>query len=232
MNTMKKLYLFNLLLLLTYCGYSQTVKRSNDLTPQITEKFSVLKSNKKIREGDYTASYNKGGILAQGSYENGNRTGEWEFYNNKGEHIQTYNYDTNTMTFRDTSGKKGMKYYFSQNILKGDTVTNPIPVGGYYFVIVPMMFYHPELSDMIRKTNPGIEKVTCTHIFTISPEGLLAKHQVMVTVDGKNQVYNVSDINLEDEYKKFVPGTINGKPVESKITEVTFLTFQQTSYYR
>ncbi|WP_448700531.1 hypothetical protein ACFGVR_01100 [Mucilaginibacter sp. AW1-3] len=229
---MKKSLLFYVLLLGILSGYSQTVKRSNDLTPQITEKFSVLKSNKKIREGDYTASYNKGGLLAQGSYENGYRTGEWEFYNNKGDHIQTYNYDTNTMTFRDTSGKKGMKYFFSQNILKGDTVSNPIPVGGYYFVIVPLVFYHPELSDMIRKTYPNIEKVECSHILTISPEGLLAKHQVMITVDGKNQLYNLSDPGLEDEYKKFVPGMINGKPVESKITTTTFLTFQQTSYYR
>jgi len=229
---MKKLYLINLLLLLTYCGYGQTVKRSNDLTPQITEKFYVQKANKKIREAGYVATYNKSTILAQGNYENGNRTGEWEFYNSKGGHIQTYNYDTNTMTFRDTSGKKGMKYYFSQNILKGDSVTNPIPIGGYYFVIQPMMFYHLELSSMIRKAYPGIEKVECTHIFTISPEGLLAKHQVMIAVEGKNQIYNLSDINLEDEYKKFVPGMINGKPVESKITEVTYLSFQQTSYYR
>lgn len=229
---MKKIYLLSLFFIITYSGYSQTVKRSNDLTPQITEKFFVQKANKKIREGEYTAMYNKNILLAQGNYENGNRTGEWEFYSSKGNHIQTYNYDTNTMTFRDTSGKKGMKYYFSQNIVKGDTVTNPIPIGGYYFVIVPMMFYHPELSDMIRKAYPGIEKVDCTHIFTISPEGLLAKHQVMVTVDGKSQIYNLSDINLEDEYKRFVPGTINGKPVESKITQTASITFQQTSYYR
>lgn len=229
---MKKLYFFNFLLLLTYAGYGQTVKRGNDLTPQITEKFSVQKANKKIREGEYTAMYNKSTVLAQGNYENGNRTGEWEFYSSKGNHIQTYNYDTNTMTFRDTSGKKGMKYYFSQNILKADSVSNPIPIGGYYFVIVPMMFYHPELSAMIRKTYPGIEKVECTHIFTVSPEGLLAKHQVMITVEGKNQIYNLSDMNLEDEYKKFVPGTINGKPVESKITQTASITFQQNSYYR
>lgn len=229
---MKKFYLFNLLLLLAYAGYGQTVKRSNDLTPQITEKFFVQKANKKIREGEYTAMYNKNILLAQGNYENGNRTGEWEFYSSKGNHIQTYNYDTNTMTFRDTSGKKGMKYYFSQNIVKGDSVSNPIPIGGYYFVIVPMMFYHPELSDMIRKAYPGIEKVDCTHIFTIGPEGLLAKHQVMITVEGKNQLYSLSDINLEDEYKKFVPGTINGKPVESKITQTATISFQQNSYYR
>jgi len=229
---MKILYLFSLLLLFNTVGYSQTVKRSNDLTPQISEKFYVQKANKKIREGGYMAYYNKNILLAHGNYENGYRTGEWEFYSSKGNHIQTYNYDTNTMTFRDTSGKKGMKYYFSQNVLKGDTVTNPIPIGGYYFVIVPMMFYHPELSAMIRKTYPGIEKVDCTHIFTISPEGLLAKHQVMISVEGKNQVYNLSDINMEDEYKKFVPGTINGKPVESKITQTSTISFQQTSYYR
>lgn len=229
---MKHLCTFILLLFLMHPAISQTVKRSNDLTPQVTEKFSVLKANKKIREGEYTASYNKGGILAQGIYENGYRTGEWEFYDNKGNHIQTYNYDTNTMTFRDTSGKKGMKYYFSQNIVKGDTVSNPIPIGGYYFVVVPLVFYHPELSDMIRKTYPDLQKAECTHILTITPDGLLSKHQVMVTVAGKSQVYNLSDANLEDEYKKFVPGMINGKPVESKITTVTFLTFQRTSVYR
>lgn len=229
---MKKLLLFSLLLCSILSGYSQTVKRSNDLTPQVTEKFYVQKANKKIREGEYTASYNKGGLLAQGSYENGYRTGEWEFYNNKGDHIQTYNYDTNTMTFRDTTGKKGMKYYFSQDIVKGDTVRNPIPIGGYYFVIVPLVFYHPELSDMIRKTYPNIEKVECTHILTISPEGLLAKHQVMITVNGKNQFYNLSDLNLEDEYKKFVPGMINGKPVESKITTTTLLSFFGNMVYR
>ncbi|OCX51887.1 hypothetical protein BEL04_17950 [Mucilaginibacter sp. PPCGB 2223] len=228
---MKKL-LLPFFMLAGCAAFSQTVKRTNDLTPQISEKFFVQKTNKKIREGEYTAYYNKNILLASGSYDNGYRTGEWEFYNNKGEHIQTYNYDTNAMTFRDTSGKKGMKYYFSQDVHKGDTVTNPIPIGGYYFVIVPMMFYHPELSAMIRRTYPGVEKVQVTHIFTISPEGLLAKHQAMVTVDGKNQLYNLSDLNLDDEYKKFVPGTINGKPVESKITQETQLAFTSNVYYR
>jgi len=229
---MKQLLLSGYLLLAACSAFSQTVKRSNDLTPQIVEHFSVQKANKKIREGEYTASYNKGGLLAHGNYENGYRTGEWEFYNSKGIHIQTYNYDTNTMTFRDTSGKKGMKYYFSQDIKKGDTVSNPIPIGGYYFVIVPMMFYHPELSTMIRRSYPGVEKAKCTHIFTVSPLGLLVQHQVLVDVDGKKQIYNLNDLNLEDEYKKFVPGMINGKPVESKITEETLLTFSSTSYYR
>jgi len=229
---MKKLYIFNLLLLITYAGYGQTVKRSNDLTPQIEEHFSVQKANKKIRQGEYTASYNHGGLIAHGNYENGYRTGEWEFYNNKGKHIQTYNYDTNTLTFRDTTGKKGMKYYFSRDIHQGDTVSNPIPIGGYYFVIVPMVFYHPELSRMIHNNYPAVEKVECTHIFTISPEGLLAKHQVMITVDGKNQLYNLTDPNLDDEYKKFVPGMINGKPVESKLTTLSVMTFQQNTFYR
>ncbi len=229
---MKKFHLLTLFFLIACYSYSQTVKRSNDLTPQITEKFFVQKTNKKIREGGYIAAYNKGGVLAQGSYENGYRTGEWEFFDNKGNHVQSYNYDTNSFTFLDTTVKKNMKYYFSQDIVKGDTVNNPIPIGGYHFVIVPLVFYHPELSDMIRKTYPAIEKVECTHILTITPDGLLSKHQVIVNVDGKSQVYNLSDMNIEDEYKKFTPGTINHKPVESKLTTTTFLTFERTTVYR
>jgi len=225
LTVMKNTLLVLLSVFAFYSGYSQTTKQTNALTPQVIEKFSVLKSNKKIREGNYTAAYNKGGLLAEGSYENGNRTGEWDFYDNKANHIQTYNYDTNTFTFLDTTGQKKIKYAFVKDIKRGDTVSNPIPIGGYYFVIVPMVFYHPELSAMIHKAYPGVQTVTCSHIFTITADGLISKHEVLFTIDGKNQFYTLHDINLDDEYKKFVPGMINHQAVESKIIATATLTF-------
>jgi antitoxin component YwqK of YwqJK toxin-antitoxin module len=220
---MKRILLSAIALLMCTITYAQeTVKRSNDITEQLTEKFSVLKSDKKIRQGEYTATY-KGVEVAKGAYQNNKRTGTWNFFNATGKLIQVFNYDENKLILVDKPDTS-LKYHYADNVTKADTVSPPVKIGGFYYSLMPMLF-HFELGRIIHNNNPGISKATCTHIITINTKGDVIKHQVMVTVNGANQLYVVDDSKFDADMLKFTPAMVNHQPIEAKLTTTTVMTF-------
>lgn len=118
---MKRIILLSLLII-PLLNYGQSVKQiKNQLDNNSIEKYHVLETNDSIKHGTYTLSIN-GEILekgnytnnyksgewiyfhqnktksAEGSFENGKRIKLWKFYNNKNELIQTYDFDSNTLS--------------------------------------------------------------------------------------------------------------------------------------
>jgi len=84
--------LLTLLHINTLCFAQETkrVKTGNDI---FLEEFTVLKSDKKIRHGEYK-EFQFGKIRQEGLYNHGKKIGIWKFYHN-GLLIQSYNYDKN-----------------------------------------------------------------------------------------------------------------------------------------
>lgn len=62
------------------------------------ETYSVLESDSSIKHGPYTG-YFENRPLARGSYQNGQRTGEWTFYGFDGKPAQVYDYDKRTLLY-------------------------------------------------------------------------------------------------------------------------------------
>lgn len=103
------LQLKSLLLGTSFClifnlGYTQEVKNvSNKLKNDyftINEKFSVLKDKPEIKQGPYSASISS--YSEKGQYNQGNKTGVWEYYDGK-KLIQKYDFATQTFLQEDAA---------------------------------------------------------------------------------------------------------------------------------
>lgn len=212
-----KTILLNFLLLISCTAFAQekTVQMVNKLGSETVEKFNVLKSDRSVRHGEYNAFY-RTVMVAHGFYQHGKRVGFWDFYNEKAKLIQAYNYDYNKVTYVDTTGRKGIRYFFSDSLKVTDTVTNPVKIGTFWYSLIPIL-YQDVLTPMVKKDYPDAKLVRCTHVITVSETGQLIKHEVMASADGLNKLYVLDDSKFDDDLKQFVPGMINNKPAVTKI---------------
>lgn len=227
-HIMKPKLLLSILLLISGFAYAQdTVNRANQLTKQITEQYAVLKSNKKVKHGEYTA-FTQNGVLARGRYANGKRVGEWIFGSSKGKLIQNYNYDTKKMVVVDGADAKGSVYTFIDSVKKSDTITDPIKIGGNYYSLMPLMF-DTDLFTSIHFDFPDEEKLNYIHVFTVSPSGEITRHEVFVKTPNKEKTYTLKDKYFDNDLKEFVPATINGKPVECKVAVKTMMSVRTST---
>ncbi|WP_448700530.1 hypothetical protein ACFGVR_01095 [Mucilaginibacter sp. AW1-3] len=199
-----------------------TVSRSNQLNPQIYESFYVLKSNKKVRHGLYIAVYKKSTVLAKGEYNNGKRAGQWQFFDGTGKPAQVYNYDEGRFTMIDEAGKKGTKCTFAQEPAPTDSVSKPIAIGGFIYAVTPLIAIRPDIDDKVRPYNMEEGKMqTVYHLLDINEEGFVTKHTAYTEIDGKKRTCDVDDRDYTDGSQKFVPATINHKPVACQVTYQT-----------
>jgi hypothetical protein len=221
---MKKLtLLFAICSFTGFLGHAQeTVSRTSFIGTSITEKFEVLKSDKKVRQGIYTASF-KQNTIAKGAYQNGARTGSWDFFNAKGKLVQTYNYNQNKFTLLDTADLSDLKY-FLENVKPADAVTAPIKIGGSCYGIFAIV-YRDELSQMVRADNPGVEKVQYTHVITLNTQGNIVSHQVTAVLKGVTKTYTLDDSHLDHEVTRFTPALLNHQPVQCQVTLVTYANY-------
>lgn len=216
------LSVLTLLLISTATLAQQTVKRSNYLANSIMEKFEVLKADKKVRQGTFVATF-KSTTVAKGNYQDGKRSGNWDFFNTKGKLVQTYNYTQNKLTFLDTADTQGLKY-FLENVKATDVVSAPVKIGGSCYGLLPIL-YRQDLSDQVRNDNPGIQKITYTHIITLNDKGNIISHQVKANIKGISKTYTLDDSRLDPDVARFVPATLNHHAVPCQITTVTYSTF-------
>lgn len=199
----------------------QTVQRSNKLAnSDITEVYSVLKSDKKIKQGEYTATANNI-TLAQGNYLNGGRAGIWMFYNPAGKLIQTYNYTDNQLTFADSTDTKALQYVMAGS-KADDDITLPVKIGGSYSL--QPTFLPKVLTQAIVHDFGSIAKAQLTHIYNLNSKGDVISHQVKVIAKGDTKVYQVDDSQLDRELTRFAPAMVNNAPVASKVIATNIIT--------
>lgn len=213
---MKRTITLAALVLSTAFSFAQeTVKRSGLISGIVTEKFSVLKADKKTRQGQYTASFN-GNVIASGSYTNGKRAGSWNFYAGKNKLVQTFNYDQNKFSFLDSADVKDLKYLV-ETTNPADVVTVPIKIGGSK-AISTIALARTELQSAIRGDMPGALRVTFAHTIVVNESGVIVDHVVSARGDNNmEKTYHLSDAAFDPELTRFIPATVNQKPVMSKV---------------
>lgn len=80
-NLTYKLFLFSGLLLITFSGHSQKVKKVKlKLPDNVTEEFYVLKSSPEIKHGEYKRENAQTGRVVEGYYTQNLRDKVWEWY--------------------------------------------------------------------------------------------------------------------------------------------------------
>ncbi|MHB8209279.1 hypothetical protein [Mucilaginibacter sp.] len=216
-------FLLSVFLLLGLCTYGQdTVKRSDYLTQLVREDFFVLKSNKKVRQGPYQAIYNNV-IISKGDYKEGKRVGKWFFASNKGQIVQSYDYDQHIISI-DSADQNNLKYLIADSIKATDVIRYPVKIGGFFYGLYPLLF-QPGISSMLHADFPDGTKLNCLHKFTIGPDGDIIKHEIQVTGGGKEKFYILDDSKFDPYLRQFIPASVNGRKVECQVLTKTSTTF-------
>ena len=112
---MKRIYflLICLIAVINVQSQEREIKIKNrDL--KITEILSVLKSDKKIRQGSYekyleSPKLNKNILIEKGQYENNKKVGIWTYYNLKGNISLQYCFDNDSVLIYDEFPVYGLK---------------------------------------------------------------------------------------------------------------------------
>lgn len=189
----------------------ETVTQKHRLTDSVVERYSVLKSDKYTRQGLYQAIYQKNYALASGYYTNGNRTGTWHFFDNRGNLVQNFDYNTNQITYEaPEDSTSNVLYVVDVQLTDSSKVTKPLKVGGRVFGYLPyinLFKLPPDLMNLDQRVSYGIVELL------ISPLGRLASFKVHVYSGKFEKVFNMS-IDVPDPADKiFIPATVNGEAV-------------------
>jgi hypothetical protein len=219
-----------ILISLLNCFAQDTIKRTRKITPEVTEKYTaVIGTDREIKQGLYQAFYNKKIPIAVGKYTDDKKTGTWQFFNKKGQPIQRYNYNTNTLQLETMEDERSsMRYEFDVVPTGTDRLTKPIKPGGRYYGYLPYLKCFTLPRDM---READLDAYYVEMELLVSPGGRLAEFKFHIKTpwdDDFDWVINVSPNRLFEDDKKFIPATLNGEPISSQIMIYCNITDSQT----
>ena len=209
--------LFSCILYLSNCFAQETIERRNRLTDSVIEKFSVLAVDKTTKQGPYQALFKRRRVIATGNYVNNKKRGIWSFYKPNGIRVESYDYSNNELTFEsplDTMAD--VHYLVDEKLADSDVVTRSVKIGGVYYGLIPYLtIFRLPFDTMDLNTNNFDVYVE----LLISPLGRLAEYKVRLISAFYQYDHSFSlDVNLFSEADKtFVPVTVNGKAVVSRL---------------
>jgi hypothetical protein len=194
-----------------------TTERKNRLSGPVTERFFVLRSNQKIKQGPYKAFFRRKTLIASGNYTNNLKTGIWHFYTTKGRIIEKYDYDTNTFLFEGPlDDPDDLSFIFDAAIVKTDRLTRPLKIGGNYYGFIPYVNLF-QLPFDTYDINTDLFDAEIELL--ISPLGRLADYKVHLTSGyyAYDHTFNMAVSLFSEADRTFIPATLNGEPVISRI---------------
>lgn len=215
---MKNILLFVLLILIFQVSNAQEkIIRKNNLNGFFYEEYEVLKSDKKNKNGIYeivNSSSKK--ALAVGKYNNNKPVGNWYYYNTKGDLIQRFNYDSNTLFFNQSSENPSLTYKFKYELQEDDQVIYPIKIGGDF---IGLDFINTKLNSSVGNYiyNYGDENSVISNKLLINEDGVLIEWKTEVQIGTHIQEFYNSIKNLNDYNLNFIPAKVNGMPVQCYI---------------
>lgn len=203
----------------------ETEQKKNRLTDSVYEVYHVPKGNKYVKEGLYQALYQKKMVVATGMFEKNVKAGIWRFFDSKGRATQIYNYTAKKLIYEapeDTTSD--LRYFVDKELKPTDVVTKPIKTGGRYygylnylrlFTLPDAYAWHEEVMNNLVATS--VEML-------ISPGGRLADLKVHINNGVQDNIIRMN-INFPDEEDKtFIPATLNGEAIASRILIRVYIT--------
>ena len=171
------------------------------ISPRMTEEFNVLKSNKKIKEGQYKLVIND--IICQmGFYKNNQKSGIWSVFccsQGVGDSPEiVYNYDTNELIFFEDT-------YLSR---EDSTLCLPIYLGG-------IQYFKESILNLLDRSETRLGNGSLYISFGIDSIGLPNNFKLKSSCNNKK----LDQMALEAVEKvatsnfKFIPALRNGRPI-------------------
>jgi hypothetical protein len=216
--------LFIILFCVTSCFAQDTVKQKNRLTDSVIERFYVLRSDKTIKEGLYKAFFKRKTLIASGNYSKNLKTGIWQFSDRRGRLVEKYDYDKNRFTYiAPLWAPEYLSLLFDDTLKEGDRITRPLKIGGIYYGYIPYVNLFQLPFDTFGVSTYAFHAYV---ELLISPLGRLADYNVRIVSSyyDYDHTFNL-DVKLFNEADRtFIPATLNGKRVMSRIVIKCFVT--------
>jgi len=199
------------------CQGQETVERTNKPNDAIKEKFTVLKSDKNVKQGLFQAFFHDTLMVASGRYDNGKKVGIWRYYSSNGSIDQRYDHTNQKLIYVTRPDTAFLQFNLDVKVEATDTLTAPVKVGGNSYGY--MYIFYGRIDEFAKDIHDIKTPATyhCLQILSVGADGILKEWQMLATADGLKKLYNVSIDKLADDDKLFVPATLNGKSVASKV---------------
>jgi hypothetical protein len=195
------------------------------LSATLFENYLSSATDKKIKNGAYTVTNNDNQVLVRGQFKEGKKDSVWNFFNTKGDIIQSYNYSTNKLLYKTTDQITIVKQRSELDIAVADSdkITGAQKIGGvnYGFFLIH--------SDKTLPTEVKTQKndILMEYIFTISETGKMEDWHIVYSSTFFNDDRKQFISGLPADAYEFVPATVNGKPVKSKLVYQVMLYVNQ-----
>lgn len=129
--------------LLSSVAYAQETREVTERKGSYSEKYTVLKANKRTRHGPYQQFFGEK-LIEKGEYSQDQRVGPWEFYDMMGKLDQTFDYTTRQVLFSTLYNQPDSLQKVYTIVTNADTTyaplaKPPVPVGGKNQLVRIMM---------------------------------------------------------------------------------------------
>ena len=200
----------------------QDLKEVTNKDGLFVENYTVLKKNKTIKHGNYERYLNQQ-LWEKGQYEQGQRTGLWEFYGSRGVLDQQYDYTTRHLVFtkeyqaKDTTVSSVMSHIVRDRDTSAVYLDKPaVPIGGSYRLIFIMMRTLRFPASVRQLGYKGRAIVT----FVIDEKGQFIGCQLRRSSGYKELDQEALRVVSQFGDLEWIPAHYEGKPVTSILTQL------------
>ena len=200
-----------ILILLIFVPTMLFAQKTKKVTDEISnETFYVLKSDKKIRHGEYKKFNSFGKLLVNGYYKFGAKDSIWECFDHNGELTSKYDYTKNELIFYNPQAKViSKKYRLIANGNKLDTTLSrpPLFLCGDEFIMSEIRY------PLIAMEKGKFGRVVV--IFTVDKFGKTANYHVKTPIGSGMDEEAIRVLKLIPDF--WLPGLLNGEPVDVEV---------------
>ena len=192
--------------------HAQKLKKiSQKVDYGFTEEYTVLKSDKSVRHGDFASYDSDKNLFMKGYYQQNQKDSVWTFYERNGEVMQKFNYRTNKLEYINSANEVDSQYVHIDSVrINAKVETPPAFISGeraMALVIQRNVVYPP---SAVENGETGMVYV----YFEITVEGKAVNHKV---VKGASEVLDKEAIRVIKKIPdEWVPSYIDGKPVHTE----------------
>lgn len=222
---MKKLIFVLAILVSQYTDAQNIVWRKMRIAPTLVENYESDKSNKKLKLGECFIVNSANRELARGKYTNGLKDSIWNYFSQNNDLIQVYDFTNKKLIYNisDVSSIVKQGTVMDTTGFVKPKVIAPIKIGGLDYGFY-LLYNQRNLPEGAKDQK---EDILMEYIFDISATGKLEDFNIKYTSTFYNAEFKQSIRNLHGDAYEFIPASINGNLVKSKLVYQIMLYISQ-----
>lgn len=208
---------------ISYGSFSQDYTKSVKRSESLTETYSYMPNDKKVKDGISKVTDEQNKVLAMGYYRNNKKAGVWNYYSPNGTVVQQYDY-ANKKLLSNAIYDPGSFVRYSYElpgitVPAGANVEPPVKIGGNNYGFF-LLYELRQIPKEIKNDN-FLLNAAMSYEFTIDENGKLENWDIAYMDETSEKAVRREHQSLkglpEDAYE-FIAAKVDGKPVKSKVT--------------